>query len=82
MAVKIRMTRKGSRHNPFYRIVAADERSPRDGKYIELLGTYDPNQEPAVVAVKKDRLDYWLSKGAKASRTVNDIVKRGNASAQ
>lgn len=79
MAVKIRMTRKGSRHNPFYRIVAADERSPRDGKYIELLGTYDPRQEPEVVSLKKDRIDYWISKGAQTSQTVGDILKRNAA---
>ncbi len=76
MAVKLRMTRKGNRHNPFYRIVAADERSSRDGKYIELLGTYDPREEPAVVTIKMDRVDYWKSKGAQVSQTVNEIINR------
>ena len=76
MAVKLRMTRKGNRHNPFYRIVAADERSSRDGKYIELLGTYDPREEPAVVNIKMDRVDYWKSKGAQVSQTVTEIINR------
>jgi len=79
MAVKIRMTRKGSRHNPFYRIVAAEDRSPRDGKYLELLGTYDPQQEPAAISLKMDRVQYWLSKGATASVTVSQMIKKNGA---
>ncbi len=81
MAVKIRMTRKGNRHNPFYRIVAADERSPRDGKYLELLGTYDPNQDPAAVSLKMDRIKYWVSMGAKPSQTVNELIKKNGVPA-
>ena len=79
MAVTLRMTRKGNRHNPFYRVVAADVRSPRDGKYIELLGTYDPNQEPAAVSLKMDRVDYWVSKGAQVSQTVSELIKKESA---
>jgi len=75
MAVKVRMTRKGNRNHPFYRIVAADERSPRDGKYIELLGTYDPTREPAEFNIKVDRVDYWRSKGAQVSPTVSNFIK-------
>jgi small subunit ribosomal protein S16 len=75
------MTRKGSRHNPFYRIVAAEDRSPRDGKYIELLGTYDPQQEPAAISLKMDRVQYWLSKGATASVTVSQMIKKNGAPA-
>ncbi len=82
MAVKLRMTRKGNRHNPFYRIVAADERDPRDGKYIELLGTYDPREEPEVVSIKMDRVNYWLANGAQVSQTVSEIIKRNGKPAQ
>ncbi len=76
MAVKIRLTRKGTKKKPFYRIVAADIESPRDGKFLELLGTYNPMIEPPVVTLKEDRIKYWLSEGAKPSTTVQSIFKR------
>ncbi len=76
MAVKIRLTRKGTKKKPFYRIVAADIESPRDGKFLELLGTYDPMIEPPVVTLKEDRIKYWLGEGAKPSTTVQSIFKR------
>ena len=76
MAVTLRMTRKGNRHNPFYRVVAADVRAPRDGKYIELLGTYDPNKDPAAVSLKMDRVEYWMSKGAQVSQTVSELIRK------
>jgi len=76
MAVKIRLTRKGTKKKPFYRIVAADVESPRDGRFLELLGTYDPMVEPAAVTLKEDRIKYWLNEGAKPSQTVQSILKR------
>ncbi|MCF6245976.1 MAG: 30S ribosomal protein S16 [Desulfobacula sp.] len=76
MAVKIRLTRKGSKKKPFYRIVAADIECPRDGRFLELLGTYNPMVDPAVVTLKEDRIKYWLDEGAKPSTTVKNILKR------
>ncbi len=76
MAVRIRLARHGTTNRPFYRIVAANSQSPRDGRYIELLGTYDALQDPAVVALKPERINYWLSVGAKPSDTVKSIFKR------
>jgi small subunit ribosomal protein S16 len=79
MSVKIRLTRKGTKKKPFYRIVAADIESPRDGKFLELLGTYDPMVEPAAVTLKEERIKYWLSEGAKTSTTVQSILKKHGA---
>lgn len=76
MAVKIRLTRKGTKKKPFYRIVAADVESPRDGRFLELLGTYNPMVEPAAVTLKEDRIKYWLGEGATPSPTVKSILKR------
>jgi len=76
MAVRIRLTRKGTKKKPFYRIVAADSECPRDGRFLELLGTYDPMVEPAAVTLKEDRVKYWLGEGAKPSTTVLSIFKR------
>ncbi|MCK5836940.1 MAG: 30S ribosomal protein S16 [Desulfobacula sp.] len=76
MAVKIRLTRKGTKKKPFYRIVAADIESPRDGRFLELLGTYNPMIEPAAVTLKEDRIKYWLGEGAKPSTTVQSLLKR------
>jgi small subunit ribosomal protein S16 len=76
MAVKIRLTRKGTKKRPFYRIVAADIESPRDGRFLELLGTYNPMVDPAAVTLKEDRVKYWLDEGAIPSTTVKSILKR------
>ena len=76
MAVKLRLTRKGTKKKPFYRIVAADIEAPRDGKFLEALGTYDPMQDPAVITLKQDRVDYWLDQGAKPTTTVKSILKK------
>lgn len=76
MAVSIRLQRFGAKKRPFYRVVAADRRSPRDGRFLEQLGTYDPMQQPAVVNLKGDRLDYWLSVGAQPSDTVASLIRR------
>jgi len=75
MAVKIRLARHGAKKKPFYRIVVADSESPRDGRFIETVGTYDPVQQPAAVDIKKERLDYWLSQGAKPTDTVRSLIK-------
>ena len=79
MAVKLRLTRKGTKKKPFYRIVAADIEAPRDGKFLEAVGTYDPMQNPAVVTLKQDRVQYWLEQGAKPSTTVKSILKKQSA---
>ncbi|MBN2804205.1 MAG: 30S ribosomal protein S16 [Deltaproteobacteria bacterium] len=79
MGVKIRLTRKGQKGKPFYRIVAADERAPRDGRFIEVIGTYQPTVDPAVVNIKEDRVEYWKSQGAQFSPTVSSIIKKKQA---
>ena len=76
MAVKIRLTRKGTKKKPFYRIVAADVEAPRDGRFIETLGTYDPMVDPAKVTLKQERVSYWLGEGAEPTTTVRSILKR------
>jgi len=80
MSVRIRLTRKGTNKKPFYRIVAADIENPRDGRFLELLGTYDPMVEPAAIVLKEDRIKYWLGEGAKPSTTVQSILKRQGVS--
>jgi len=74
--VKIRLARHGAKKKPFYRIVVADERSPRDGRYIELIGTYDPLQNPAGVQIKKEKLEKWLQNGAQPTDTVARLIKK------
>ena len=76
MAVKIRLQRFGSKKKPYYRVVIADSRMKRDGRFLEQVGTYDPMQSPARVTLKLDRLDHWVSVGAKASDTVASLVRR------
>ena len=76
MAVRIRLTRKGTKKKPFYRIVAADKEMPRDGRFLELLGTYDPMVEPVAITFKEDRINYWLGEGAKPSTTVASLFKQ------
>lgn len=75
MAVKIRLKRLGQKKAPFYRIVVADERSPRDGRNIDEIGTYDPNQEPAVVKVDEEAAKKWIANGAKPTDTVARLFK-------
>jgi small subunit ribosomal protein S16 len=74
--VRLRLTRGGRRGRPFYRIVAADSRMPRDGRYLEVLGTYDPLQEADAVKVKHDRVLQWLKQGAQPSATVHHLLDR------
>ena len=76
MPVTIRLSRHGAKKHPFYRIVVADSRFPRDGRYIEQLGTYDPAPEPARVTVKREKLASWLQKGARPTDTVAHVLKR------
>lgn len=80
MAVRIRLARHGAKKRPFYRIVVADQESRRDGRFIEIVGTYDPLKEPADVSLKNDRIDYWLGKGAKPTDTVRNIIKKEKSS--
>lgn len=75
MAVKIRLTRMGAKGKPFYRIVAADKEYPRDGRFLEILGNYDPKKNPAEVSLKEDRVRDWLAKGAKPTLTVSHLLK-------
>ena len=75
MAVKIRLRRMGQKKAPFYRIVVADSRSPRDGRFIEEIGTYDPNQEPSVFKVDEEAAKKWLNNGAQPTEVVGKIFK-------
>ena len=75
MAVKIRLKRMGQKKAPFYRIVVADARSPRDGKFIEEIGTYDPNQDPSVSKVAEAAAKKWLNNGAQPTEVVGKIFK-------
>jgi len=74
LAVHIRLRRMGKKKRPFYRIVAADSRRARDGRFLEVLGTYNPIERPAVVTVQEDRLSYWLNEGAEPSDTVASLL--------
>jgi len=76
MAVKIRLARRGSKGRPFYRIVVSNSESPRDGKFLEIVGTYDPHQVPAAVTLKEDRVTEWLKKGAKPTLTVAQLLDK------
>ncbi len=76
MAIKIRLTRNGAKKHAHYRVVVTDSRSPRDGKFLELIGTYDPAQNPPTIQVKKDRYEYWVGKGAKPTITISRLLKR------
>lgn len=76
MAVKIRLARGGAKKKPFYQVVVADERFPRDGRFIEKLGQYDPRQEPVLFNVKEDRLLEWLNKGGQPTVTVKNLLQK------
>ena len=75
MAVKLRLKRLGKKKAPIYRVVAADSRSPRDGKFIEEVGTYDPNQEPSYVKFDQEKVEKWLKNGAQPTDTVARLLK-------
>ena len=75
MAVKLRLTRVGSKKNPIYRVVAADSRSPRDGKFIEIVGRYNPQSDPSLIEFDEAKVRGWLEKGAQPSETVAKLLK-------
>ncbi len=75
MAVKIRLKRMGAKKAPFYRVVVADSRYPRDGRFIEEIGYYDPTKEPAVININKEKADEWIKKGAQPTDTVKRLLK-------
>lgn len=79
--VKIRLARHGAKKKPFYRIVVADSRSPRDGRFIDLLGTYDPLRTPAVITLKREKLEKWLQHGAQPTETVAKLIKMAGQTA-
>ncbi|MCB1198070.1 MAG: 30S ribosomal protein S16 [Bdellovibrionota bacterium] len=74
--VTIRLTRKGMKKAPMYRVVVADSRARRDGRFIENVGVYNPKDPKAIGTLKKDRIDYWISKGAKPSDAVRTLINR------
>ena len=74
--VKIRLKRVGAKKAPFYHIVVADSRSPRDGKIIEQLGTYDPMTDPATIKLDKEKVEKWIKNGAKPTDTVKDLIEK------
>jgi small subunit ribosomal protein S16 len=76
MSVAIRMSRHGAKKKPFYRIVVSDQRYPRDGRYIEQVGTYDPRAKTGGVKLNRDKIDAWIKKGAKPSQTVSQLIKK------
>ena len=75
MAVKLRLMRMGKKKQPTYRVVAADSRSPRDGRFIEIIGTYEPRAEPSVVKLDQAKVQKWLSQGAQPTETVAKLIK-------
>jgi len=76
MSVKIRLARHGAKKKPFYRIVIADSESPRDGKFLENVGTYNPLADPAEVSLKQERIKYWIGQGAIPTDTVKSLLKK------
>ena len=78
MAVKLRLTRVGSKKNPIYRVVAADSRSPRDGKFIEIVGRYNPQTDPSTIELDEAKIRDWLAKGAQPTESVSRLLKAKN----
>ena len=76
MGLKIRLARAGAKKKPYYHVVATDSRNPRDGKFLEAVGAYDPNHNPAKVEFNSERLEYWIKSGAVPSETVGELIKR------
>lgn len=76
MSVTIRLSRHGTKKRPFYRIVVSDRRYPRDGRYIEQVGTYDPNSSSGGVKLNSEKIDTWMKQGAKPSQTVSELIKK------
>lgn len=82
MAVKLRLMRMGKKKQPVYRLVAADSRSPRDGRFIEILGTYEPRAEPSRIVIDNAKVDHWLRNGAQPTETVARLLKTAAAAAE
>ncbi len=82
MAVSIRLRREGSINHPYYKVVVADSRSPRDGKFIEIIGTYDPKKPGDNSHLKLDRAEYWIQRGAQPSDTVRSLIRKNKARAE
>ncbi|MDD5199791.1 MAG: 30S ribosomal protein S16 [Terrimicrobiaceae bacterium] len=82
MAVAIRLKREGAKNHPYYKIVVADQRRPRDGKFIEIIGTYDPKKEGENFAIELDRANYWVGVGARPSQTVGSIINKARKKAE
>ncbi len=76
MAVRIRLTRLGRKKKPFYRIIVADSENKRDGKFLDIVGTYDPLQDPAVIKIDNEKLQNWIGKGALPTTTVKSLIKQ------
>ena len=79
MAVKLRLTRIGAKKNPYYRVVVADSRFPRDGRFIEILGTYNPMVEPAEIKIDAEKAQKWIKNGAQPTDTVKALLKKSGA---
>ena len=75
MSVRVRLTRVGSKKNPIWRVVVADQRSPRDGRFIETIGHYNPQTEPSTIVIDEERLQHWVARGAQPTNTVKQLVK-------
>jgi small subunit ribosomal protein S16 len=82
MAVHLRLSRQGAKKAPFYRVVATDSRSPRDGRFLEHIGIYDPTRKPAEIRFDEERLNHWLSVGAVPSATVGELIERVRKAAE
>jgi small subunit ribosomal protein S16 len=82
MAVSIRLRREGAKNRPYYKVVVADSRSPRDGKFIEMIGTYDPKKPGDNSSVNLERAEYWISNGAQPSDTVRSLIKKNKKQAR
>lgn len=80
MTVRVRLTRKGAKKRPFYRIVAADSEAPRDGRFLEVLGYYDPLKDPAQVEMDEEKVKKWIQRGAKVSETVGSLLRKKGVS--
>jgi len=80
MPVRVRLTRKGAKKRPFYRIVAADSEAPRDGRFLEVLGYYDPLKDPALIHIDEDKVRKWIQRGAKVSETVGSLLRKKGVS--
>jgi small subunit ribosomal protein S16 len=82
MSVRVRLTRVGSKKNPIWRIVVADQRSPRDGRSIETIGHYNPQTDPSTIKIDDERLQHWLERGARPSNTVKQLIKAHSKASQ